>query len=419
MPVLDEGLLITQIERIIQSEALRGSEAQRNLLKFLAEKSLTGEAGQLKEYSVAVDALGRPPTYDPRHDSSVRVQMGRLRQRLAEYYQTEGKDDPILVEVPKGRFKLTWQPRPQTLPDSRAVDPGAAMLWRWALVAAGVLFLIVLAWSIHLYSQLLAERKETAVFRSKWTPELATLWTPFLNSDRPLLVSLGAPLFVDFPNIGYFRERSLNRAEDVFKSKNIEAIRQALKTGAVQPKYIYSLSGNANVGFMLGSLLATRKTNVSLISGGELSWTQLTENNVVFVGSQKFLDPSLARLPVAPEFVTEPGVGFRNLNPLKGEPATYSDIDPPGNAEGVAWVLISHQPGPNGTGEIRSFQSRINAGLVAAVQMFTEPVAARTVLSKLRSASGEFPRYYQVLLKVRFQGPVPLETSLVLFRELH
>jgi len=418
MQVLDE-VLLTQIERILQSEVLRGSETQRNLLRFLADKSLSGEDDQLKEYSIGVDALGRPPTYDPQLDSSVRVQMGRLRKKLAEYYQTEGKEDPILVEVPKGRFKLSWQPRPQTSADKTIVNLGSTMPWRWALAAAAVLLLMVLGWSIHLYSQLLTERKETAVFRSEWTPELATLWAPFLNSERPLLVSLGAPLFVDFPDIGYFREKSLNRAEEVFKSKNIEAIRQALKSGPVQPKYIYSLSGNANVGFMFGSLLATRKTNVSLISGGELSWTQLTENNVVFVGSQKFFNQSLARLPVAPELVIESRVGIRNLHPGRGEPAVYSDLDPPGNSEGVAWVLISHQPGPNGTGEIRSFQSRINAGLVAAVQMFTEPVAVRSVFAKLRSSSGGFPRYYQILLKVRFQGPVPLETSLVLSRELH
>jgi hypothetical protein len=418
MQVLDE-VLLTQIERILQSEVLRGSEAQRNLLRFLAEKSLSGEGDQLKEYSIGVDALGRPPTYDPQHDSSVRVQMGRLRQKLAEYYRTEGKEDPILVEVPKGRFKLTWQSRPQTVRDAMAAPPPANKFLLCALAATGLILLVVIGWSVHLSSQLLAERKETSVFRSEWTPELATLWAPFLNSERPLLVSLGAPLFVDFPDIGYFREKAVNRPEDVFKSKNIEAMRQALKSAPVQPKYIYSLSGNANVGFMLGSLLATRKTNVSLISGGELSWTQLTDNNVVFVGSQKFFDQSLARLPVAPELIIERGVGIRNLHPNKGERATYADIDPPGNAEGVAWVLIGHQPGPNGTGEIRSFQSRINAGLVAAIQMFTQPAAVRSVFKELRNSSGELPRYYQILLKVRFQGPVPLETSFVLNRELH
>src|SRR5689334_5541363 len=73
---------------------------------------LSGEADQLKEYSVGIDALGKPATYDPRHDSTVRIQVGRLRQKLAEYYRTEGKDDLLIVDLPKGRFKLTCEDSP-------------------------------------------------------------------------------------------------------------------------------------------------------------------------------------------------------------------------------------------------------------------------------------------------------------------
>src|SRR5437016_8505076 len=111
MPVRDEAIT-AEIERILESGTFRNSDALRRLLKFLADKMLSGEADQLKEYSVGIDALGKPSTYDPRHDSTVRIQVGRLRQKLAEYYRTEGKDDGLIVELPKGRFKLTCEPRP-------------------------------------------------------------------------------------------------------------------------------------------------------------------------------------------------------------------------------------------------------------------------------------------------------------------
>ena len=52
----------------------------------------------------------------------------------------------------------------------------------------------------------------------------------------------------------------------------------------------------------------------------------------------------------------------------------------------------------------RSFQSRINGGIIAAVQWFTEPAAARTLFNKIKTSSGALPRYYQILLKVKFQG---------------
>src|SRR5438105_9914268 len=98
----------SQVERILNSAALRNAEVLRRLLKFLAEKSLAGEADQLKEYSVGIDALGKPESYDPRQDSVVRIQIGRLRHKLSDYYLTEGKDDPIILDLPKGHFKLTW-----------------------------------------------------------------------------------------------------------------------------------------------------------------------------------------------------------------------------------------------------------------------------------------------------------------------
>jgi hypothetical protein len=103
-----------QIERIVHSEQFRSSEVLRRLLTFLSEKAIAGEADNLKEYVVAIDGLGKSFTYDPQHNSAVRIQMGRPRQRLAEYYRTEGKNDPMIVDLPKGRFRLTFEQRSNT-----------------------------------------------------------------------------------------------------------------------------------------------------------------------------------------------------------------------------------------------------------------------------------------------------------------
>src|SRR3984957_10711914 len=99
-----------QVDRILASNTLHASDVLRRLLKFLADKTFSGEADGLKEYSVGLDALGKPPTYDPRQDSGVRLQASRLRQKLDEYYRSEGRNDPLVIELPKGRFKLAWRP---------------------------------------------------------------------------------------------------------------------------------------------------------------------------------------------------------------------------------------------------------------------------------------------------------------------
>ena len=88
-----------QVERIIQSKTLRFSEVQRRLLTYLVEKSLAGEADDLKEYTIGIDAFGKPPSYDPRQQSVVRMHVARLRQKLAEYYRSQGAADPIVLDL--------------------------------------------------------------------------------------------------------------------------------------------------------------------------------------------------------------------------------------------------------------------------------------------------------------------------------
>src|ERR1044071_3579108 len=100
-----------QVERMVRSKVFETSEVHRRLLLYLADKTIAGEADRLKEYTIGLEAFGKPPTYDPRQDAIVRLQIGRLRQKLGEYYRTEGKDDPVIMELPKGRFKLSWELR--------------------------------------------------------------------------------------------------------------------------------------------------------------------------------------------------------------------------------------------------------------------------------------------------------------------
>jgi hypothetical protein len=76
----------------------------QQLLQFLTEKTFTHGAEPIKEYTIGVEALGRPPDFDPKADPIVRVQIHRLRQKLKEYYDSDGLHDYILIEIPKGQY---------------------------------------------------------------------------------------------------------------------------------------------------------------------------------------------------------------------------------------------------------------------------------------------------------------------------
>jgi hypothetical protein len=98
-------------DRDNQTKAFRTSELHRNLLQYLTEKSLSGTADGLNEYTVGLDVFAKPASYDPRQESVVRMHVARLRHKLAEYYRTEGADVPVIVDIPKGAFEVTFAPR--------------------------------------------------------------------------------------------------------------------------------------------------------------------------------------------------------------------------------------------------------------------------------------------------------------------
>ena len=99
-----------QVQRILKSATFRNAVTLQQLLQFLTARVFEGGADGLKEYTIGVEAFGRPQDFDPKTDTIVRVQIHRLRQKLTEYYEADGSRDPILVEIPKGHYLPTFEP---------------------------------------------------------------------------------------------------------------------------------------------------------------------------------------------------------------------------------------------------------------------------------------------------------------------
>src|ERR1700761_849269 len=103
---------LRQIDRLVTSQTLHGSESLCKLLRYLASHAIEHPGVPVKEYRIATEVFGRPENFDPQVDSTIRVQAGRLRVKLTEYYAGEGAEDPVVVEMPKGQYLLTFHPRP-------------------------------------------------------------------------------------------------------------------------------------------------------------------------------------------------------------------------------------------------------------------------------------------------------------------
>ena len=94
----------TALRRILASKPFLGSERLRRFLQFIVEQTLLGRTAGIKEYALAVEVFDKEASFDPRVDPVVRVEAGRLRSKLREYYEVEGQADPVRIDLPKGTY---------------------------------------------------------------------------------------------------------------------------------------------------------------------------------------------------------------------------------------------------------------------------------------------------------------------------
>lgn len=110
---------------IIASRAFARSERLRSFLTYIVENELSGKAAQLKGYSIGIDVFARPPGFDAGNDPLVRVQAGKLRKLLEQYYGTEGAADPLRIHVPIGSYVPEYRisARRNALSDAASTSP--------------------------------------------------------------------------------------------------------------------------------------------------------------------------------------------------------------------------------------------------------------------------------------------------------
>src|SRR5258708_39410898 len=109
-----------ELDTILASGILTRDPNLAQLLTYVCAKYFEGTAEQIKEYNIAVEALGRPADFDQKRDSIVRVEAHRLRKRLREYYEADGADHSIRIDIPPGQYAPRFLPSGTPLPSLSA-----------------------------------------------------------------------------------------------------------------------------------------------------------------------------------------------------------------------------------------------------------------------------------------------------------
>src|SRR5215469_16287643 len=140
-----------ELTRVLASQEFRTSKRSQDFLRFVVEHALHGDADILKERTIGIEVFGRPTSYDPSDDATVRVKAGEVRKRLGLYYSDHGGRNPLRIELPSGAYVPAFHtveaapieaeiPEPPARPKSAPPTPAPAISWRtrasWAAAGA-------------------------------------------------------------------------------------------------------------------------------------------------------------------------------------------------------------------------------------------------------------------------------------------
>ncbi|MCW5965358.1 MAG: hypothetical protein KIT83_15085 [Bryobacterales bacterium] len=376
------------------------------MLAYLGQAYMEGRSRELKEYSIGRDVMGKHEDYDPRIDSSVRVQISKLRQRLDQHYATEGQAVEHQIRLPKGHFELVLETRTAP-PQPPPAPPAESNRWKWAAIALGLALLVVVAANLSLW---FSPGMRVAVPVALSSPEMRSFWLPFVDSERPLTVVLGSPLFIRFHS-SYFRDPWVNSWDEARQKLPLEALQEAL--GSPTPAaetHRWAPFGEAVAAFRIAQFLSPARNNLQIRRSSVLSFEHLRSSDLIVVGPRKF-NPQIHELPVQQDFVIEEGE-VRNLRPLANEQAVYRRQVAP-EVEDIPddYAVITRIHGAKGWGEILVLASPTTEGTWAAAEYVSNPTQLSDMMRRISPDLKSVPERYQVLIRCRFKNQVPLQSD--------
>lgn len=401
-----------QIEKLLGSHALHGSESLCKLLRYLADHALDHPGAAPKEYQIATEVFGRPSDFDPHVDSTVRVQAGRLRGKLAEYYASEGADDQVVVDFPRGTYALTFHERPAGAGRNHGsgiheAAPDAGRTSRTWLVAVILLCAFLSAVVAVATDRFLNRRTAEARLDTEGTEVptvLRVFWKGFLTGPQEPWVIFSNAAFVGRPYTGM---RYYNRARDSGTSILDHY------TGVGEVLAVHALDG----------VFVRLHQPIRVKRGSLFSLDDAKNNDLIFIGSPSE-NLTLLELPNTQQFLFKQitsgsrmgTMEITNVHPESGEPKEFFPTAPDETLT-EDYSIIALKRGLNPAHSVLILAGGTTIGTQAAVEYVCQPDYLQQLLLRLSvSNSGEL-KPFEAVIHVKVTRGVPVGSELVALRK--
>jgi len=403
---------LDELDRILASPPFTQAQRLSRFLRYVVERLIHGEGDSLKEYLLGTAVFDKDESFDPRTDPIVRVEAGRLRAKLKEYYASEGRDDPILIDLPKGSYVPVVRRKGAAIPEAaEAATPVGPNRWKAATISLALLLAVVFFyWGAAEYRRGRIANPDVEPSRTLATPpELLPLWKPFIAPGSKNYAVFGSPIFFASPRYSLFlRPHRINEAANLTSDRELLLLQERFGPLA-GPRYDYALMRDAIALHRLTAFLVGNGVSLAAMAAHEAVWDSIKDGNIIFLGAPR-MNPLMQHLPVRQDFEWDADQNIRNRNPQPGEQEIYST---PSHENVVSYAVVAALPGLRPDREILMLAAHGGPGTQAAVDYVTRVETVRAINDKLKLSDKGERKHYQMLLRIYVDQGAPVKTEYI------
>ena len=424
--LVDERWLLVQ--KIVSSPPFQKSTRLRELLEYITERTIHGHSQELTEQHIGNTLFHKPSGYSSLEDSSVRVHARQLRLKLHEYFDEEGRNEPLILSIPKGSYTPIFKPATKTatpIPEI-GLKAGPAVSWRSRAILAWLLcgvLAVVCAVLIYQFN-----RRGTASMAAVTNNPPWPLSQVFDTRHQTIIV-------VADSNYGMSRILTSQPGSlDRYLRREPLQNSARLKPGGADSRLSEYISNSTLTSFAdvadvvaLLTMAGSLQNRVSVRYPRDLGMRDLDHDNYIFIGSPAS-NPWVSLFQNKLNFrETEGEVGnsvkaFVNTNPLPGEKSRYEGLRWTGTM-GEDYATIALLPNITNDGSVLALQGLQQEGTEAAGRFLADPENRRQLKIALGiPANSEFSSeniWFEALIRSRTVAGAPNSTTLVAARRIH
>lgn len=417
-----------ELRRILESKHLAGSPKKSRFLAFVSEQTFLGNGDKLNEYLIGVEVYDRGPEFDSQKDTIVRVQAHDIRRLLKKYYEEEGRDSLLRLELPLGAYvpifsRKVTEKTDTTEPEKAAAIsvPGPASRWHLtlALTLAGLCVVLIFFGTRGWYGR----RSAQSLSKATLPDDLEWFWKPFLTPEEPPLIVIPNHPLLRAAHDGDSAQ-TLAGGHEIPKSE-LPEFRDTIHFRELK-KFLFvpSVTDFTSVGETIGvvhlcQMFSQVGQRCQVQQSRLVNLEEIKVNNAVLLGGNQSWSGRV--------FLNVEGFHFQggvilNRHPRPGEQSVYKpEFDPVTNQLRRDYALVLMLPNERSDNRVLLIYGVYTQGSQAAIEYLTNPERMSELRKTLLDISDDHrtvPQYFQAMLTTTVENAVPGNCSLVAVRTI-